>query len=269
MMERTLNGREVQLSILNILQYFDKYCKKYELTYYLSGGTLLGAVRHKGFIPWDDDIDVCMPRPDYEKLIKLFNDNANKRYLLSSYDVGNSYRPYAKILDLTTKVIARTSEDEQHLWIDVLPVDGLPDDEDEIKKIYQSCDRYRNILNLIRCKLGTGKTPLRRMSKYILQPLARLYGENRLIKKIEIIAKSYNYEDSQNVGVITWGLYGPREKMLKYEFEKSIEVTFEGKQYPTFSCWQSYLSNLYGDYMKLPPIEKRKTHEMEAYQLNE
>lgn len=269
MMERKLNGREIQLAILNILQYFDKYCKKYGLTYYLAGGTLLGAVRHKGFIPWDDDIDVCMPRPDYERLLIIFKDNANEKYSLSSYDVGNSYRPYVKILDLTTKVIAKTSEDEQHLWIDVLPVDGLPDSEDEIKKIYWLCNIYRDTLNLTRCKLGTGKTPLRRMGKYILQPLVRLYGENRLIKKIENVARSHKYESSKNVGVITWGLYGPREKMLKHEFEKSVEVTFEGSQYPAFSCWRSYLSNLYGDYMKLPPIEKRKTHEIEVYQLDE
>ncbi|WP_415944289.1 LicD family protein [Megasphaera elsdenii] len=267
MMGKKLSEREIQLSILKILRYFDSYCKKYKLRYYLTGGTLLGAIRHKGFIPWDDDIDVCMPRPDYEKLIKMFNDNADKRYSLSSYDVGNSYRPYAKILDLTTKVIAKTSEDEQHLWIDVFPVDGLPDDGEKIKNIYQSCGRYRDILNLARCKLGTGKTPLRRMSKYILQPLARLYGEDRLVEKIENIARSHNYENSKNVGVITWGIYGTSEKMLKCEFEQPTEVTFEGDEYPAFSCWKSYLSNLYGDYMKLPPIEKRKTHEMEAYRV--
>ncbi|MFV0635179.1 LicD family protein [Mitsuokella sp. WILCCON 0060] len=268
MIERKLSQREIQLSILHILQYFDEYCKRYKMRYYLVGGTLLGAIRHKGFIPWDDDIDVCMPRPDYERLIKTFKDNADKRYSLSSYDVGNSYRPYAKILDLSTKVVAKTSDDEQHLWIDVMPVDGLPDDEDKIKKIYQSCERYRNILNLTRCKLGTGKTLLRRMSKYFLQPLARLYGEDRLIKNIESIARSYDYENSKNVGAITWGIYGVREKMLKREFEKSVEVIFEGNRYPAFSCWQSYLSNLYGDYMELPPVEKRKTHEMEAYCLD-
>lgn len=178
---KKLSEREIQLSILQILQYFDSYCKKYQLRYYLSGGTLLGAIRHKGFIPWDDDIDVCMPRPDYEKLLITFKNNANEKYLLSSFDVGNSYRPYVKILDLKTKVISKNSEDEQYLWIDVIPVDGLPDGEDEIKKVYWLCNIYRNTLMLARCRLGTGKTPFRRMCKYILQPFARLYGENRLI----------------------------------------------------------------------------------------
>ena len=89
------------------------------------------------------------------------------------------------------------------------------------------------------------------------------------MKKLNDIGQRFPYEDSTYVGVVTWGLYGAGERMLKSEFEKAVEVEFEGHKFPAFSCWDSYLRGLYGDYMQLPPVEKRKTHDMEAYLLEE
>lgn len=265
-----LGNKEIKQFELAILKEFDMFCKQYRLRYYLAGGTLLGAIRHKGFIPWDDDIDVCMPRDDYMKFLSLRN--KIPPYLkIKSNIINNFHLPFAKLVDLNIIIKSKYSNDNSnnHLWIDIFPVDGLPQSLEESRKIYEKGDFYRKILLLIDARLGEGSTVIRKYSKYLLKPLAQIYGKQRCIDKIEKIAAKYPYEESQYVGIVTWGLYGAGERMLKSEFEKVVEVEFEGHKFPAFSCWDSYLTGLYGDYMQLPPVEKRKTHNMEAYLLDE
>lgn len=264
--KKYLTNREIKSCELRILLEFQKFCTDKNLRFYLSGGTLLGAVRHNGFIPWDDDIDICMPRKDYEKLIKLY-DNAEQKYQLRAIQLNSFTAPYAKIVDVSTHVESQYTEDENnsHLWIDIFPVDGLPEGLYEVEQIYSKCSLYRQIFMLTDAKLGEGKSVFRKYAKYLLKPLAKLYGKVRCVKNIERIAQRYPYEDSKYVGAITWGLYGVGERMLKSEFEKAVMVEFEGYQFPTFSCWDSYLKGLYGDYMQLPPVEKRQTHDMKVY----
>ncbi|MCC8173250.1 MAG: LicD family protein, partial [Odoribacter sp.] len=157
------------------------------------------------------------------------------------------------------------SDIDTNLWIDIFPVDGLPENIRIVKNIYEKCSFFRTIFSLNAAKLGEGTTTFRKYSKFLLKPIAKLYGKKRCTDQIERIAKQYNYNESQYVGAVTWGLYGVGERMLKADFEKSVEVEFEGHKFPTFSCWESYLHGLYGDYMQLPPLEKRKTHDMEVY----
>lgn len=151
------------------------------------------------------------------------------------------------------------------MWIDIFPVDGLPDDELAQKKIYQVCNFYRKIYLLCEATLGEGKTVFRKAVKYILKPLANIYGKQRCCKKIDFMARKYPYETANYVGVITWGLHGTGEVMNKGEFENIITVDFEGHQFSAFSCWDRYLRGLYDNYMELPPVEKRETHDMEVY----
>ena len=165
---KRLELSEIKNIELNILKEFDCFCKKHNLTYYLAGGTLLGAVRHKGFIPWDDDIDVCMPRKDYLIMIERF-DGFNSKLKLKSNLKGNFPAPFSKIVDISTKIETKYLEDEcnQNLWIDVFPVDGLPEDINLVRKIYEKCEFYRQILLLIGARLGEGKTTTRKYLKYI------------------------------------------------------------------------------------------------------
>lgn len=263
----SLTSEEIKKRELAILLSFQKFCKKNNLLFYLSGGTLLGAIRHHGFIPWDDDIDVCMPRADYERLIQIYI-NKDHQYCLRAPKLGNFTAPFAKLVDTETWIEAQytVDKDNYHLWIDIFPVDGLPSSLDEVKKVYKKCNFYRRMLLIMGAKLGEGKTTFHKYIKYILKPLAILfYGKQRCVDKIEKIAQTYHYQDYEYVGAITWGLYGVGERMLKCEFEKQVSVQFEGYQFPAFSCWKSYLTGLYGDYMKLPPVEKRQTHDMKVY----
>lgn len=257
---------EIKRKEFNILLEVKKFCDANHLIYYLAGGTLLGAVRHKGFIPWDDDIDICMPRQDYEKFVRTFKVE-NKYIKVVSDTMGTFIPPFAKVIDLTTHIDSRYFTDTSNscLWVDVFPVDGLPTEQNQIRTLYQKAKLYRKILLIADARLGAGKTFFRKYSKYLLKPLAQLYGAQRCSRKIRQIACTVPYENAENVGIITWGLYGIGECMKKSEFLQKTTVDFEGETFSAFSCWDSYLHGLYGDYMKLPPVEQRKTHDMQVF----
>lgn len=268
---KKLNSLEIKEIELNILKHFDVFCKKNNLYYFLSGGTLLGAIRHRGFIPWDDDIDVCMPRNDYEKLKKIFPNILDNKYKLRTVENKNFDKPFIKMIDINTKVKSDVEIEEKNdsLWIDIFPVDGLPNEEIKLKFLYKKVKIYRMLL-LINCfKKYNPNGFFKNLIKPLVVFIAKLFGKSYWRKKIERLALNYDYNKMDYVGAITWGLYGIGERMKKSEFEKVVYVDFEGYKFPTFSCWDSYLKGLYKNYMELPPIEKRKTHDMEAYYIGD
>lgn len=258
-----LDKNRIQECELNILIKVKEFCDYNHLKFYLAGGTLLGAIRHEGFIPWDDDIDICMPRPDYERFILLFP--KNKIYQIKSNKSKDWDAPFVKVIDSSTQIESVYDETKGSLWIDIFPVDGLPSDIKKVENIYKQCSFYRKLFMIAHARLGEGKSRFHKYGKYILKPLVRLIGAKYFSRKIEEIARQIPYESAKYVGIVTWGLYGVGERMLKREFEKEVEVEFEGYKMPAFSCWDSYLHGIYGNYMQLPPLEKRQTHDMIVY----
>ena len=271
---KRLSLQEIKDTQLNILLEFEKICDKKGLTFYLCGGSLLGAVRHKGFIPWDDDIDICMTRPEYNRLCELAgNDELDGPEWLKivCYDNGTSRYPFIKVLDKRTVVYNDFFREEEYdnLWIDLLPVDGLPDDEDKVAELYRKVTTYRKYVQMKHIRPFEGKSLSKKLIKPFLFLFANIINTDRYNDKLITISTAFPYEKAKNVGIVTEGLYGIHEAIPREAYEKAIEVEFEGHTFKATSYWHEYLCNLFGDYMQLPPEDKRKTHDMKAYRLND
>lgn len=259
---------EIQDHLYIMLKEFDSFCKENDIKYSLSGGSLLGAIRHKGFIPWDDDIDICLSRPDYEKLITIFPKVFHSNYLLRSIERNNSKYPFARLEKLDIKIEDEYSNANQFLFMDIMPVDGLPNDKNEVVSIYKKRKVYSKMLELCDAKLGHGKSFSRAFIKSILIIFAKCVGYKYWAHKLDQLAKQYDYNTSDYVGAITGGVYGEAECMVKVAFEKRVPIEFRDLKLEVFSCYDTYLSNLYGrNYMEIPPEGKRKISSIRAYEI--
>lgn len=265
---RELSLREIQLAALKIMEAFADFCNANGLTYSLVGGTLLGAVRHKGFIPWDDDVDVGMPRPDYERFVQLMQERGNKLTdnLIISPDRGKgAVRPFVKIMDKNISIPKDHRSISEYLWIDVFPFDGCPADKKKANKLFKKVKRYRHIIiyNSFKMKHCSGIWKL----VYIpYSTYAKIYGLQRALNKThKLVTEKYPYGKAERVAGVVWGIYGLGEIISGDSFEKTVELEFEGKRFSAIYNWDEYLTGLYGDYMTPPPEDKRKSHKLVAY----
>ena len=269
-----LSLKEIQTEQKNMLKKIINFFDENHLTYFVCGGTLLGAIRHKGFIPWDDDIDILMPRPDYLKLQNIaLSKKIDETLEIHSYELGNLNDPFCKIYNLNTTMEKYTSLDEYdiHMWIDIFPLDGLPKSEKKIKRIFQKSIFWRKLLKIRKLRdervIEVSKTKIEKILKPFVKFFVDFLPKTFYVKRINKLCLKYSYEKSKYVGGIAWG-YGPEEKMLKSEVDKIVKVDFEKMKVKTFSCWDYYLHNLYGDYMKLPPKKEQIAHIMNISYLN-
>lgn len=259
---RQLSLREIQLKELELLKKFDKFCQENHLEYFLCGGTLLGAIRHKGFIPWDDDIDVFMPRPEFGKLQKLLKKN-NKlgKAEFTSYFLKNSIYPFIKLEDINTFYEYDKSDLASHrIWIDIFAIDGFSNNK-VIDRLIITLVRIFKFMLLLVIKATSsiqGKSKLKIFCYRVTRPIALLFPRTVLPRMLEIFSKTISYEKSLWVGGVQWG-YGLNEKLPKSGIER-IDVEFEGHIFPGLKCYEQYLTQLYGNYMELPPVEKRTPH---------
>ena len=262
---KKIDSDELKRIELNLLIKFDEICKENEFKYFLCGGTLLGAIRHKGFIPWDDDIDVLMPRPDYEKLLKFYKENQVGDIRFVSWKTGDSIYPFLKLVNIKTKVKEKYLDDKYatNVWIDIFPLDGMPDNDRIIERKYKKIKFYKMLLMTAYSESGKGATWYAKRIKQLLIPLCKRMNVTKLCDKLNKIAMEYSIETSPFVGGFLWG-YGIQEKM-PLEFLDCVEVEFEGHKFPAPKCWDYYLKKLYGDYMALPPEEERRPHDFEAW----
>ncbi len=264
-MKKMLTDREIQLEELNILLKVKKIIENNNLRYSLTGGTLIGAIRHKGFIPWDDDIDICMPRPDYEKFVNIFMDqNTDSNLELKCPENGTSFQPFAKVVNKKIELIDHSicDQERRYLWVDIFPIDGISDNRKKAEKDFDKVKKIARLLyishySVLKDKYSSTK---KKIIKLLIKPYALLYDCKSIIK----IAKKYDYNSSKYVGNITWGC-GYGEINLKEDLDEVIDWEFEGYKFKVFKGYDAFLRNVYGNYMELPPIEKRKNHGVVAW----
>lgn len=268
---RRLEIEEIRERQLQMLDWFDRYCKEKKLLYSMCGGTLLGAVRHQGYIPWDDDIDIMMPRKDYDTLLK--NEIHDSKYeILSPFATYKPPFPYSyiKLWDKETVLYEKpkTKRIKSRIYIDIYPIDGLPDDAENSKKYFEYMKK-RNLafialrLSFYNYKYGTLR---HKFFWRLTNVFAQIINSSEFLRKSTQIAKRYNFEESNYVGNVTCSGYGIKERMSRHIFDDIIEMKFENRKFKAISGYDEYLKNLYGDYMTLPPKEKQVlSHDYVAY----
>ncbi len=262
---KEISTEELKRILVNMMVDIDEYCEKNNITYYLAYGTLLGAVRHKGFIPWDDDIDIMMPRADYEKFVSSFNNSSSHAKNIEVIDhliEKDYYHPFAKVIQKETEV-EECINSKLHIgvFIDVFPLDYLPGNLGIAKKKFQSLSLYRLLLDLKNMKTREGRSILKNFVVVVGNALMRIIPRSFLINSIDKKAREItSKKDSLFIANIAFPIYSYKEIMPVEWLKTGIKADFEGHKLFIPSGYHQVLSQLYGDYMKLPPVEKRVTH---------
>ncbi len=273
MESRMQKVRRLQLAQLEVIRIFKEVCDSEGLTYFMLGGTMLGAVRHKGFIPWDDDVDMGLPRPDYERFLQVVQKYLPQWIWLEAAGKTKKFNRYFARLKTEKAKLRRmnySSKCIEYAWIDVFPLDGAPADRvlsEQHEKTILKLRKLFGIANFdVAISLKRAKT--RAWYKEAVVQLFRLIPLYRLLPKMVIwklldkTLKKYNYEEAAVVGNLT-GRHRLKEAFPKEVYGEGRMYDFEGMKLRGPSEPEIYLRQMYGDYLRYPPENKRNDHQTE------
>lgn len=261
--------RRYQDLLRSMLSVFDSYCRQHQLRYSLCAGSLLGAVRHHGIIPWDDDIDVMMPRPDYDKLLNLASGHFVEGYkIIHAGNTPHYYLPLAKMTDLNTCMIEFRANMECPVGVnmDIFPVDAVPPKTDEQVRLHQ---QFRRLYQLASdtAEYAPYKSPFEptgfRINNVLHVIKNRLYrifmSSSRLFEKADKLIAATDWEPGVKCRI--YPSYQYHEKLFdKQWFEEYVDMDFDGISVKCIAAYDKYLTTLFKNYMQLPPVEKRVCH---------
>ena len=259
-----MSVQDKQKASLDALLCLDAFCEKHGLVYYLTYGTLIGAIRHHGFIPWDDDVDVMIPRPDYETLLREFRDPTGTYELHSCFSHSDYVLPYAKLQNMRTqRVLSDGTALAEGIGVDLFPLDGIQGDletareqfrkkNDKFRRIIQRYDRFRYMRG------GGAGNLLKRLSGSLL-------FSSGYLRKIgqEISANPFGSDYHQCSRFCpAVGIHSGKFRVLEKEWLDPVRADFEGYRLLVPSGYDAFLTMVYGDYMQVPPEDQREsTHD--------
>ena len=254
---------DIQQKLYNMLEWFHNFCADNGIRYFLIGGTLLGAVRHKGFIPWDDDIDVGLPRSDYNRLAELMA-NVDGQYILEKPLQNKDFvYPFFKLYDVTTTLVEHTRYNTKRgLYLDIFPLDGVGNTREEAHKTFNKAFKKRKLILTKVCAIS-GHRKFYKNAAIIAGRCIPFSWQKRMKSFIALCAEK-DYDSYKYIANLS-GNWGEREISERewmgvptlYEFENGM---FYGPQDA-----DKYLTAVYGNYMKLPPKEKQISHHDYVY----
>lgn len=258
---------KLHITLVEMLRFIDEFCEEEGIEYFLNCGSVLGAVRHEGFIPWDDDIDIMLPRDSYEKFCAELKKRTELPYFLQDEtNETNYFCLFAKLRKKDTVFVEKDSVgayENNGIYIDIFPLDYT----DEVESFGYHLDalRIRLIKQTLRFRYCKGKYDKSRKLHYIIHFLATIpyYFRSRdyLFKTANKLMKKRNSKSKKYV-VSYAGIYGMEKETFPYDvIFPAVRKSFEDSKYPICNDYDSYLKQYYGDYMKLPPEEQRHTHE--------
>ena len=271
------NLRKLQLIELEILKEVISLCEKHGLRYYLLGGTFLGAVRHQGFIPWDDDIDIGMPRNDFERFCEIARQELKAPLGFVSFRNNAEYIYFhPRVYNYNSRVIDRSgvNEKETFAWIDVFPLDGMPGNK-LVRKLYGfyllflrllfMYSQFDKIVNVSLKERVWYEKVLIAIGKVI--KFEKVLNTHKIMDKLDCTLKKYDYETSGYVGNFM-GAYKMKEVFPKKYYDEVAEYSFEGLSCPAPKDYDAILSQMYGDYMTPPEKNAQNKHNTEVMEAN-
>lgn len=252
----------LQKRLLDMLSWFHTFCVEHQLRYYLLGGTMLGAVRHQGFIPWDDDIDVGMPRRDYETFMELTKGQTFGHLVVEGIhtDKNDFYYGFTKIYDTETTLVEATRyQIKRGIFLDVFPLDGVADQPEDIGRYYTKFMSKYGLLLSRTCAYRRERKWYKNMAVFASRLIPNFIVSNKaLMLSVDELCKQRDYDDYAYVGNL-YGHWGLKEIVKKEVMGTPTLYRFENLEVYGVEDYETYLTSLYGDWRQLPPKEKQVT----------
>lgn len=255
--------KKLQQKELESLVYFDKFCKEYELKYFLLGGCVIGAIRHNGFIPWDDDIDVMMPRRDYERMLRLWKTyESNERFLMLKTD-GDTFTGncFATLVDTSATMVKENQKDidvPHGIVTDVFPLDGCPGGKFKRYLQYYHAMMYSLYMTEV-VPTNHGKL-IRFVGSVLLKLVPSRKRRTKIWKKHERKMTRYSFNTHEKCTELCAGPHYMLNEYPQRAFADVIYHDFEGMRFPIPQGYDTYLKMAFGNYMELPPEDKQVPH---------